>query len=128
MVRPFGVAVLAILGLAGGLGSITLSLTLIVLGNVITSPTYVETPLFNFIMRCGPTFFLVYGIVALIVSYGLWVGKTWAWWFYTIILILGILTSLISIPYGIVGIVVNGIIIYYMTRSHVRQYFGVHFS
>lgn len=48
-----------------------------------------------------------------------------AWWIYLILLALGIVSSLLALPEGIVGMIINGVIIYYITRSHVKEYFGV---
>ncbi len=121
-----GVTILAILGFIGGIGCIALGIMLSLLGPLIlASLTHSEMPMLALMIHFGATFFVAYGVAALIVSYGLWTGKSWAWWIYIIMLILGILSSLLSLPHGIVGIVINGLIIYYMTRPHVKQYFGV---
>jgi len=82
-------------------------------------------PMVAMVLQLGGIFFVVYGLVALAVSYGLWVGKSWAWWIYLILMILGVVLSLPALPESIVGIAINAIIIYYLTRPHVKQYFGV---
>jgi len=42
-----------------------------------------------------------------------------------ILLALGIVSSLLSLPQGIIGIAINAVILYYMTRPHVKEFFGV---
>jgi len=76
-------------------------------------------------MTVGSVVFVVIGLINLVIAYGLWKGASWAWWIYLILLALGIVSSLLSLPQGIIGLIINGIIIYYITRPHVKEYFGV---
>lgn len=69
--------------------------------------------------------FFVFAAIDFIVAYGLWTGAGWGWWLYVALLALGIVSSVLSLPSGIVGIVINGLILYYMTRKRVKEYFGV---
>jgi len=70
------------------------------------------------------------GIVHFIVAYGLLNGKRWAWIVTIILSIINIVSNAISIVTGagniagIVGIIISGIIIYYLYRPHVKAYFG----
>ncbi len=89
-------------------------------------------PLVSLLMTVGSFVFVVIGLVNLVTAYGLWKGASWAWWIYLILLALGIVSSLFMLPQGgvgmtqgIIGIIINGIIIYYITRPHVKEYFGV---
>ncbi|RLI75871.1 hypothetical protein DRO97_02225 [Archaeoglobales archaeon] len=86
---------------------------------------YANMPMFTTVLGMASVFFIIIGIVGLIVAYGLWTGKTRAWWVYLILLVLGILSGLASLPHGILGIAINGTIIYYVTRQHVKAYFGI---
>ena len=81
---------------------------------------------------------LILGIVYLVVSYGLLKGKGWAWIVTVIVTIIGLITQIISsiiagsitssfvvgLGSNIIGIIISGIIIYYMFRPHVKAYFG----
>ena len=131
MKRPTGVSILAILNAAGGMVFVIAGVIFIALG-----PTMMETMqempemtldqsvLAPFLGAMSAMFFL-FAAVNFIVAYGLWVGANWAWWLYVALLVLGIVSSVLSLPGGIVGIAVNGLILYYMTRRHVKEYFGV---
>jgi len=72
------------------------------------------------------------GLVSFIMAYGLWKGKRWAWWLTIIFMIIGIALYgyyIIANPYmqifGIVGMVINGLIGFYMSGSSVKEFFGV---
>lgn len=127
--RPFGVTILAILGFIGAILLFVSAAFFAAFGQMILAmaPQDVETagPFLALFMTVGGIVFAVFGVVAAVVSYGLWKGASWAWWIYIILLALGILSSLTALPIGIVGIVINLIIIYYLTRPHVKEYFGV---
>jgi hypothetical protein len=66
-------------------------------------------------------------IVSFIVAYGLLKGRRWAWTVTIILSIISIVWNAITIvgnPFGIVSIIVSGIIIYYLYRPHVKAFFG----
>lgn len=79
-------------------------------------------------------YFSLSGVTSLILAYGLWIGKRWArtitlilsivgilLWFSNI---LGILTiSPSSFLTSIINIALNVVIIYYLTRPHIKDYF-----
>ncbi len=67
----------------------------------------------------------VVGILALVDAYGLWVGAGWAWWLTIILSALGIIGGIISLPSGIISIIIDALIIYYFTRSYVKEFFGI---
>ena len=87
------------------------------------------------------------GFVMTVMSWGLWKGKGWAWAFFFLsafaLIAVEILSSLTiqltsipaysTLPYfwqvalpvaGVAGIVINLLLIYYMTRQNVRVFFG----
>jgi uncharacterized membrane protein (DUF2068 family) len=72
--------------------------------------------------------FIVIGIASFVVAWGLLKGKVWAWIVTIIITIISIVLNIISIIAGsiesIVGLIINGIIIYYLYRPSVKSYFG----
>ena len=79
-------------------------------------------------------YFSVFGVVTLILAYGLWIGKRSArtitfilstvgilFWLSNILGILTVYPS--SFLTSIINLVLNGVIIYYLTRPHVKDYF-----
>jgi uncharacterized membrane protein (DUF2068 family) len=72
------------------------------------------------------------GIASLIVAYGLFKGKIWAWYVAVVLSIIGLVVNVISlvtsnmgaIAGALVGIAFEGIVLYYLSRGNVREYFG----
>ena len=71
---------------------------------------------------------IVLGIASFVVAWGLLKGKGWAWTVTIIITIISLVFNALSIVSGnigaIVGIVIDGVIIYYLYRPNVKSYFG----
>ena len=67
----------------------------------------------------------IIGILMLIDAYGLWAGKSWAWWLTIVLSFIGIILGLLSLPGGIITIAIDILIIYYFTRPHVKEFFGL---
>jgi uncharacterized membrane protein (DUF2068 family) len=73
-------------------------------------------------------------ISSLVVAYGLFKAKRWAWFVAVVLSIIGLAVNVISlvtsnmgaIAGALVGIAVaiNAMILYYISRRNVRQYFG----
>ena len=72
------------------------------------------------------------GIASLVVAYGLFKGKSWAWFVAVVLSIIGIAINVISLVTSnmgamagaFVGIAINAIVLYYLSRRNVREYFG----
>jgi len=71
-----------------------------------------------------PTYYVLVGVIGLVVAWGLWVGRGWAWILALIIFIIGIIMDLVTLPTGIVGIVLDGIVVYLLMRSDTRKFCG----
>ncbi|MGB7675801.1 MAG: hypothetical protein WBL54_04680, partial [Nitrososphaeraceae archaeon] len=71
---------------------------------------------------------IVLGIASFFVAWGLLKGKGWAWTVTIIITIISLVFNALSIVSGnvgaIVGIIIDGVIIYYLYRPNVKSYFG----
>lgn len=70
---------------------------------------------------------LILALVGFVLAYGFWTGKGWAWILGIIFSIIGIIIGLVSIignPSSVIGIIINGLILYYLTRPHVKAWFG----
>jgi uncharacterized membrane protein (DUF2068 family) len=72
------------------------------------------------------------GIASLVVAYGLFKGKSWAWFVAVALSIIGLVVNVISIVTSnmgaiagaLVGIAINAVVLYYLSRRNVREYFG----
>ena len=152
--RPLGVTIIAILRIIGGiillLGGIGLVTIAPFVGqlNVNTTSSTTDngvpvTPNGTGInLSNNPTSFLffatfigvigsiliVLGIASFVVAWGLLKGKGWAWIVTIIITIISLVFNALSIVSGnigaIVGIIIDGVIIYYLYRPNVKSYFG----
>jgi uncharacterized membrane protein (DUF2068 family) len=68
------------------------------------------------------------GIAFLVMAYGLWKGKGWAWTITLVLSFIGIALGLASIVTGkiveLLPVIINAIIIYYLYRPDVKVFFG----
>jgi len=71
----------------------------------------------------GVVMFIV-GILNLLVAYGFWVGAGWSRWLAIILLILDIIGGIVTLPGGIVPIIIAGVILWYLMQPHVKAFFG----
>lgn len=127
--RPFGVTILAILEIIGGLlelGVGALMFTAAALFGSLIPEEEVSglggflTGLFSVI----GIIFVIIGLIALFIAYGLWTGQGWAWTLCLIFSIIGIIIGILSLPTGIISLIINILILYYITRPHVKAFFG----
>jgi len=132
--RPTGVTVLGILQILTGLGSLglgfMLAATYAFLGSLMASGA--EGVTFSagfggFLAVAGAIIggiLMLIGIVNLVVAYGLFKGKSWAWMLCLIFAVISAVFGILTFPVGIVTIIFNALIIYYLTRRNVKVYFG----
>jgi hypothetical protein len=67
------------------------------------------------------TMLIIIGLLSLFLAWGIWMGKGWARMIALVFAILAIILSLIS--FHIIGLVIDVIIVYYLTRPNVKQFF-----
>jgi len=116
-VRPTGVTILAILNALSALASIFGGLLIITATSV--------TGIFAGLGAAVGGVVLIIGLIQLVIAWGLWTGKGWAWILGLIFGILGILSGLVSIMSGgILTLVINLIIVYYLFQPRVKTFFG----
>ena len=130
--RPTGVTILAVLVflvalslLVGGLGTIV-GVGVLGLVGIFDSPNisiFLPSLTIPFVGLIGIVLTIL-GLVGFLLAWGLWTGKSWAWIVAIIFAIIGIIFNLLTLPGGIVGLILNGLIIYYLTRPAVKGYFG----
>lgn len=71
-----------------------------------------------------PTYSVLVGVIGLVAAWGLWVGKGWAWILALILFIIGIIMDLATLPSGIVGVVIDAIVLYLLMRPDTRRFCG----
>lgn len=126
-VRPTGVTILAILDLLGGILALLGGVFLVGVGRagVMTRLGYGMYE--GFIAGVGGVA-LVVGLFAILVGWGLWSGKDWAWVLAIVLYALGLLFSLVSLVgqpiRGVIGIVVYAFLLWYLFRPTVKAFFG----
>jgi uncharacterized membrane protein HdeD (DUF308 family) len=106
--RPLGVTIIAILTLIGGLIFLASGIPLLIIGIGII--------------------LVALGIAYLVMAYGLWNGKGWAWTITLILSVIGIIVAIVSIAAGnvaaIINVIIHGVVIYYLYRPNVKAFFG----
>ena len=71
-----------------------------------------------------PTYYVLVGVIGLVLAWGLWIGRGWAWILALIVHIIGIIMGLVALPTGIVGVVIDGIVVYLLMRPDTRKFCG----
>jgi hypothetical protein len=126
MQRPTGVTILAVLAAIGGIFGILAGIGLLGLGSFVAAYTGLGglAVVFGLIV-------LVLGIAELALAYGFWTAKPWAWQYGILLQVVSVVVSIVEVVLGyasisgvIIGIVVSGIIVYYLNTPDVRRYFA----
>ena len=126
--RPTGVTILAILEIIGGVFSLLGGMGNIIAAVSVTAIPIIGAALGPLLITIGIVLILL-GVLAFIVAYGLLKGRGWAWTLALILAIIGIIQGVIGLMMAggfvaIIGIIINAVVIYYLTRPHVKQFFG----
>jgi hypothetical protein len=66
----------------------------------------------------------IVGILYLVTAYGLWTGKGWARMLAIVLLILDIIGGILTLPAGIVGLIIAGVLLWYFFTPSVKAFFG----
>jgi len=127
--RPLGLTVLAVLDVITGIFAIIGGMAIAEI--LIMFPAIADMPIFaGFATAFGVLFggvLVIMGIIALLVGWGFWKGREWAWTLgvilYVICILLGLLPILRGDVSGIVGVIVGGVILYYLFKPKVRAWF-----
>jgi len=144
-IRPTGVTILGILAIISGIVGIAFGAALLAaslaVGTITSSlkdyltsqgysmlSSYVTTSTVAAVLGILGGFSLLVGIFWLAEGWGAMVGKGWAWTLGVIVFVLSIISNILQVAFGnyssAIGIVVNLGIIYYITRPHVKAFFG----
>jgi len=144
-VRPTGVTILAILGFIGAALFIFAGIALVALGPLILSimGESMSHPFLALIAGGLDVFLFVLGGIELVISWGLWTGRGWAWWLTVIFSALSLLLSLVFLalmfltpsllpPFNLYSelnsLMTNILTLIYLFTPHVKDYFGVKVS
>src|SRR5919197_1021482 len=135
MGRPTGVTIIAVLMAIAGVVMIIAGISAIAVGPFISTtvpsqnlPAGMSAAMLGGVATGSGAFMLVLGIAGLAISYGLFKGKGWAWTAAVVLSIVGIVMSAVAIATGnfgsVISIIIDGVILYYLYRPHVKAYFG----
>jgi hypothetical protein len=121
--RPTGVTILAILEAIAGVYYLVTGFGDFVATSIIRTlaGSGIPSDILPLISRSVGAVLFIFGLASLLLAWGLWTGKGWARMIALVIAILSIIASLIS--FHLIGVVIDGIIIYYLTRPNVKQFF-----
>lgn len=128
--RPTGVTILAALQVLAGLIFVGLGAIVLVVAGLLGiagfRPQGPMVPLFlgGFVMGIVGGIMIIIGIISFAVAYGFLNGLGWAWALGLAIAVFGLILGLLSLPGGVVPILIEILIIYYLTRPHVKRFFG----
>lgn len=132
--RPTGVTVLAVLNILGGIFGLLAGAGFIGLAALSTSSIASQVPgLASFsgastLLYALGALALIFGILGIVVAIGFLGGKGWAWTFGivvgVIVIVVDIVETVIGFSTNVVGVIFQIIIIYYLTRPHVKAFFG----
>jgi hypothetical protein len=121
--RPLGVTIVAILMIIEGIFLILGGISGIAVGGIMADESGIGGAII-----AASSVGLALGIAGLFIAWGLISGKGWAWIITIIITIIMAIVNIISIASGryehIFGLIINGVILYYMYRPQVKAYFG----
>jgi len=129
--RPLGVTVLAILEFIFGSLALLLGLAFIAFAPFITSllPSSQLPITLELLAGILGAAILAGGAVALLIGWGLWMGKGWAWWLTVVIYTLNLLSSLVALSRGdatgMIPLLISALILYYFFKPSVKEYFGI---
>ena len=133
--RPTGVTVVAILEVLGGIsglavGNIVMSIFAMmseagggVTGRVVSGFGILGGFFATVGGLIGGILFIA-GITDFFIAYGLLKGSYWAWTLCLVFAIIGIALGIVLLPIGIISIIADAVIAYYLTKPHVKQFFG----
>jgi uncharacterized membrane protein (DUF2068 family) len=126
MQRPTGITILAVLAAIGGVLGLLASLALLGIGAVVAT----ATGLGGFAVVAG-LIVLVYSVLSLILAYGFWTLKPWAWPLGVAVEILGIVQALLNFANNtsnvaslIISLAIAAFILWYLFQPHVKTAFG----
>lgn len=132
--RPTGITVVSILVFVVAVISLVVGMSMFIMGTPLDLIWTIKASLSSSIR--GTTlgiilgiFLILLGMVLLASGYGLLKGNRIAWWAVVVIFGVNALGDLISVIMGniesISGVIILGILLVYLTRTHIQNYFQI---
>ena len=135
--RPLGVSILAVLSIIGGIIEIFGGIVMWAMGGFflmflqgeagnMTGMEGAPLAMLGFLqglLAVISIVVIIFGIIGIIIGLGLWNGKEWARILTIVFSALGILWGILTLPVGIISIIIGVIVIWYLTRPHVVNFF-----
>lgn len=126
--RPVGITILAVLEILIGIVGLLASLAIIGLSTLLSTLPRVGSLLGTFGLIIGAVV-LFFSIIWLATGVGFLHGKGWSWTLGIIFSILSLLGAIGALTIGLVtggvgGLIFWGLMLYYLTRTHVKAFFG----
>jgi lysylphosphatidylglycerol synthetase-like protein (DUF2156 family) len=127
--RPFGITLLAILHVVQGLLLLLAGIAVIAVGEFIRRGMFrIPRLLVGGALTVIGVVLIVVALLYAVLAWGLWEGKGWAWVASLILATIGIIFSLLSLfrgsLVGLLFLILDAIIAYYLFRPNVRAFFG----
>lgn len=121
--RPIGVGILAILEAIVGVYYLVTGISDFLAAAIIRSLVLsgISSDIIRMIPRVLGIMLIIVGLLSILLAWGLWTGKGWARMVALVFAILAIILSLIS--FHVIGLLIDVIIVYYLTRPNVKQFF-----
>lgn len=123
--RPTGVTILAVIWAIFGVFGLLGSLAAIGLGTFLT----VVSPAVGGMAVIAGIIGIALSVLELVLAYGFWALKPWAWPVAVAALALSVVNALLGAVGGnivglVIGLVVAGVVLWYLHQTHVRAAFG----
>lgn len=125
--RPFGVTLLAVLHVIQAVFFLLIGVLIVAIGGFVSRRVLVVPHLLAGILWFIGAVLIIIGLIYLVLAYGLWTGKDWARVISLILAGLGAVLSLLSLLRGgvvaIITLLLDVLIVYYLTRPNVKAFF-----
>lgn len=142
--RPLGITILAVLAIIGGILAFIGGITMAAVSTMVNNPdirdmirdamisvgiTDVDAVLeiLVTVLIVAGAIILIMGLGGIVVGWGFWAGKQWAWIVGVIFYIVGIVISAVGMVWSltnVIGVIIGVVILYYLFRPNVKAWFG----
>lgn len=126
MQRPTGITVMAVLSAIGGVFGQLASLALLGLGTAVSA-----TGGLGGLAFLAGIIVLAYSVLSLVLAYGFWTLKPWAWPLGIGVQVLGIIQAVLQFMNNstnvvslVISLAIAGVILWYLYQPHVKAAFG----
>ena len=126
MQRPTGITVMAVLAAIGGVFGLLASLALLGVGAAVSA----TSGLGGLALLAG-IIVLAYSVLSLVLAYGFWTLKPWAWPLGIGVQVLGIIQAVLQFMNNssnvislVISLAIAGVILWYLYQPHVKAAFG----